>query len=798
MKAQLYKKCLSLFLGSTMLVGNTVPVSATVNETQTTNENTSKETLVKYNQSSTFLVTVPKTISLDSNKTSAYAVKVEGDIASDKAVYVAPVDGITDTDEFDFYMKDQSIKQPKADVVATVTHNKMDWTFQEVAAGYEETANEIIATDLTSGDWSGTFDFEINMHVLAENEPTFEKIDDLLMGSDESYQVRAILDSEDVTDSVTWTSDNENITINKGLIETSALANVGDTATITVSANSDTRNMTSESFKVTIIDIEFEKESEKIESLDLYPGQTAVIKANILPSDEKTDVKWSTTAPSGIAIVPNKNEVTIKIADDMPIGRTYNVLATCGTYSKLLPIEIIENPALHKHNYNEEITKEATCLDKGLKTYTCDCGDSYTEDIEALGHDLKDEVILPTCTEGGYIKHSCNRCDVSYQDTETPALGHNYVDGVCDRCGDKISLMDWEYTLNEEDNTILLTKYIGEKPDVIVYDTYEFNGKTYQAIMGESHGGYVNSPFIGSQTPITSVKFEKDVQFTTPDLSYMFYGIKSLQSVDMSELDNIEVLGEDALATSASNTSSELRDVKLPPNLETIGPSALAYNEKLEEIVIPDSVTKIEGSAFSDCESLKEISLPPGLTVIENGVFYGTGLSEITIPTRITSVEEWAFAETPNLDNIYIEDPIGTEFYANTFWNSKYDKECTANNVPTLINGILFSSKGTTSSGSYYKGYTIFVPEGTEVLPNLILDTYWDGLTGGHGQKITKVRFPDSMLKISDKALYLTIGSSQGGTGRPEKNTALRTIEYNGPLDFNNPPSAPNATVKTY
>lgn len=50
-------------------------------------------------------------------------------------------------------------------------------------------------------------------------------------------------------------------------------------------------------------------------------------------------------------------------------------------------------------------------------------------------HDTGDKIIEPTCTEKGYTLHGCT-CDTSaYKDTYTPALGHEFVDGKCIRCG---------------------------------------------------------------------------------------------------------------------------------------------------------------------------------------------------------------------------------------------------------------------------------------------------------------------------------------------------------------------------
>ena len=86
--------------------------------------------------------------------------------------------------------------------------------------------------------------------------------------------------------------------------------------------------------------------------------------------------------------------------------------------------------------YVEEVTKTATCTETGLKTLTCKCGDvdgdeildsvTYTEEIEALGHDITStEGKAATCTEAGYTSsESCNRCDYKVESTVIEALGH--------------------------------------------------------------------------------------------------------------------------------------------------------------------------------------------------------------------------------------------------------------------------------------------------------------------------------------------------------------------------------------
>ena len=82
------------------------------------------------------------------------------------------------------------------------------------------------------------------------------------------------------------------------------------------------------------------------------------------------------------------------------------------------------------HSYTSQVTTAATCTAPGVKTYTCSkCGDSYTEAISALGHDLKD---MPgkeaTCTEDGYTAYKdCSRCDYIEGKTTIPSQGHTEV-----------------------------------------------------------------------------------------------------------------------------------------------------------------------------------------------------------------------------------------------------------------------------------------------------------------------------------------------------------------------------------
>ena len=92
-----------------------------------------------------------------------------------------------------------------------------------------------------------------------------------------------------------------------------------------------------------------------------------------------------------------------------------------------------------------EVTTEATCKADGVRTYTAkvtfegkEYTDTKTEVIPATSHDTelvgaKDA----TCTEDGYTGDEvCKVCQTVVKQGEViPALGHDYKDGKCSRCG---------------------------------------------------------------------------------------------------------------------------------------------------------------------------------------------------------------------------------------------------------------------------------------------------------------------------------------------------------------------------
>ena len=131
-----------------------------------------------------------------------------------------------------------------------------------------------------------------------------------------------------------------------------------------------------------------------------------------------------------------------------------------------------EKPHVHKYN-SGIVTKEPTCTNTGVKTYTCvDGDDSYTETIPALGHDYVTRTETVTVKEAWdedvyeprYICCGCNaqfktaseacwhildvpndKCGSYYEDDDVkvntihhPAETETHTYNVCSRCDDTV------------------------------------------------------------------------------------------------------------------------------------------------------------------------------------------------------------------------------------------------------------------------------------------------------------------------------------------------------------------------
>ncbi len=107
---------------------------------------------------------------------------------------------------------------------------------------------------------------------------------------------------------------------------------------------------------------------------------------------------------------------------------------------------ICEREYFEAHTWDEgKVTKEPSCTEAGVKTYSCPvCDGTKTETIAALDHDWDEGKVTkePSCTEAGVKTYSCSRCEETRTET-IAALDHDWDEGKvtkepsCTEAGEK-------------------------------------------------------------------------------------------------------------------------------------------------------------------------------------------------------------------------------------------------------------------------------------------------------------------------------------------------------------------------
>ena len=186
--------------------------------------------------------------------------------------------------------------------------------------------------------------------------------------------------------------------------------------------------------------------------------------------------------------------VTDREATEDADGAKHRDCSVCGAKEE----GIIPSLA-HQHSYKSEVTTAPGCETKGTMTFTCGCGDSYTEEIPATGHawNAGEITTAPTCVAPGVKTFTCQN-DASHTKTEEIAIdpnAHTLVDvegkaATCEEDGytayKKCSNQGCEHTVGKQTLPALGHKW--NEGEVTVPATYGHKGtKTFTCQNDASH-----------------------------------------------------------------------------------------------------------------------------------------------------------------------------------------------------------------------------------------------------------------------------------------------------------------------
>ena len=175
-----------------------------------------------------------------------------------------------------------------------------------------------------------------------------------------------------------------------------------------------------------------------------------------------------------------------------------------------------------------------------------------------------DKAIAPTCTDTGLTEgEHCSRCgEVLKKQQVVKAFGHNYVNGVCSRCG-------------------ALKTGIPQKDQKL---TDSKTGAVYMVTSVETKGG--------------TVEYVKSLR----------NGSSNISVPSTVEIDGIsyEVT---SIAANAFKNNKKLTKVKIGADIVSIGNNAFYQCTSLKTVTIPAKVKNIGKQAFYGCKKLKTIKI---------------------------------------------------------------------------------------------------------------------------------------------------------------------------------------------
>ena len=328
-------------------------------------------------------------------------------------------------------------------------------------------------------------------------------------------------------------------------------------------------------------------------------------------------------------MLQTRKKLTVLLALLVVIVVTFAVFAT-GCDGNVSDGPAGEQDGTHVHVFDKMVTEEeylkseATCIQKAVYYYSCQCGEKGTETFEygILGE-------------------------------------HNFENGVCTVCGEKDTSKQLAYTLSTDQTYYTVTgKGTYSNKDLVIPSTY--NGLPVKEIAEKAFQKW---------TLIETVQIPDSIEKIGESA---FSGCTNLEY--NSDPDGIgSYLGneDNPYMLLVTMSSANVTEYVLPSTTRFIDYKAFDSCSSLTRVVIPDSVVTIGESAFSSCESLSYVSIGKGVKEIGARAFaslFSLKTVEIATDSELEIIGNEAFSNTMHIT--WFDMPSGVvSIGSKAFWN---------------------------------------------------------------------------------------------------------------------------------
>lgn len=339
----------------------------------------------------------------------------------------------------------------------------------------------------------------------------------------------------------------------------------------------------------------------------------------------------------------------------------------------------------HTHSYVGKVTKAATCVSTGIKTYTCSCGKSYTEKIAKTAHQhiQVKNVLKATCLQNGYTGDMyCNDCNTMIKTGAiTEKIDHIIVkdDAIastctqvgktegshCMVCGTVIKA---QQMIAETGHTWDMGKVKSEatatENGILIYTCMmcKVTKEVAITVTGQEIEADKNIPADTSNSDWVDVdaevELEEEVLVEIGDVVFDIDG--------EAEYEVIEISGEVVSVEYTEPINKKAKIVKIPDTIEiedgiecnviSVASKAFRNNKYVEKIIVGNNVTSIGAKAFYGCKNLVSIALGDSVTTIGANAFSNCSrIIKLVIPSKVSKIGSAAFSGCKNMEILLVE-----------------------------------------------------------------------------------------------------------------------------------------------
>lgn len=275
---------------------------------------------------------------------------------------------------------------------------------------------------------------------------------------------------------------------------------------------------------------------------------------------------------------------------------------------------------VHEHSYTSAVTKEATCSESGETTYSCDCGDTYKEDIEKISHTESDWIVVTevTATTDGLQHKVCTVCNEELASEVVSCATFVVASGT---------LADG----NIEWKIVGTTLYVSGEGAIPGFSFSTGQSRRFPEI-------YLWDELVAWQPYdeiVEKIVIEEGITEIGKNNFCSFKKVKEIIFAD--SVIEVDALGCNGLGVESIDLNK----------ITKLGANAFGGLDNLKSLTVPGTIKIISESCFWHCDSLVDVYIEDGVEIIDNGAFFEVNETCcIHLPASVidfgTTVEEYS------------------------------------------------------------------------------------------------------------------------------------------------------------